>query len=514
MDLCYTSPKRPQPSENGPGVPQEPRSTPSTKATPGDRANPAGEGPGGLGRGMGDQTRPVASTDRQPGPREPSMLPRGRIPAAHPDVQRAGLLAVAQGELDRARTLLASLPPPTLSPQARDLADKSLARWRRVFSRQPDDAPPVTSPRPMLTMLSKLTEESAPVGKDKASLARAVKVAAVLEAEGWHRVGPAELFAARPSTFYKLRATAIHSARRVAEEALEKLEALELLSPEGRRQRARLVDAMAVFEHYPPDAAGRKLAKGATERADAIWPHMAQLLRRHPELAPPQRSTDQQLKLRAFNRHGGRERFWETAKESPHAAVFAVALCCGARPIELARGVAVSILEDGSLRFLVDGAKVVRGLTPRDQKGQEWRETIVAPDAPEARWLASYVRRQGGSAVVAFGSGRWPTLDKAAKAFGDATRAAGRKAFPQMKQPVSPYVFRHLYSAEVKRQGSLSQEELAQALGHLSGKTMQHYGSAVQASHKGRGPTVMSAWAPSPVRHIRPATSKAFVARF
>ena len=218
-----------------------------------------------------------------------------------------------------------------------------------------------------------------------------------------------------------------------------------------------------------------------------------------------------------------RGKLWAAAKDGPLAAPLAVSLCCGCRPLELAHGVSVELDGDGSIRLHTEGVKLKRGdpKKPRENSGQEWRSVWVAPDAPESRFLRGLAKRNGGSVVVRYDApGDMPTV--AAK-WGIEVRKLAKEAFPKLasKVTVNPYVLRHAFSASLKAQvnhlESLTEAErasiISEALGHLSARTADRYGTQAQSRGKSKGPTVIRTSAPSAVRNVRAGNPRRHAAR-
>ena len=195
----------------------------------------------------------------------------------------------------------------------------------------------------------------------------------------------------------------------------------------------------------------------------------------------------------------------------------AVVLCCGARPLQLARGVTVYYdTAEKAVYLHIEGVKRKEGLVPRTQSGQGHQEVWVARDTPESQYLALLARRVGalnGNGYVIDLRLPSKTPEQCATYWKDRVHKFGRKAFGRdFPLRLSPYVLRHAYSAtlkDLKRRGALSDEEVAEALGHLSTRTPSGYARATQAKGA-RGPTVKKVSAPSPVRGRAPRPGPGF----
>ena len=74
------------------------------------------------------------------------------------------------------------------------------------------------------------------------------------------------------------------------------------------------------------------------------------------------------------------------------------------------------------------------------------------------------------------------------KTFAEVIAATGKQIFPRLRGRVSPYVFRHAFSSDLKSAGR-DQAEIARALGHRVTRTQERYG---RSAH-GRGTTSLVA---------------------
>jgi integrase len=171
---------------------------------------------------------------------------------------------------------------------------------------------------------------------------------------------------------------------------------------------------------------------------------------------------------------------------SEYAGSLLLSALFGLRPAELRRGAVVVLVDGRYLGVKIAGAKVTA------TTGQPWRKLVVPADNPVAKRLAGMVESQGeaGRLVVSIVDPR---------KYCDFVRALSRRTFPKAGYVASPYSFRHAFAADQKAQG-LPVEDLAQALGHVSGRSQRSYGSAGQ----GRSPLVtkLGTQAARPVRAL------------
>ncbi len=152
-----------------------------------------------------------------------------------------------------------------------------------------------------------------------------------------------------------------------------------------------------------------------------------------------------------------------TGKHKDAAAICALT---GARSIEIARGARVELKSDGTTAFLLI---TIRGSKLTETTGQPERMLRIRIDSIEARHLAAIATT--GAAVVQTHPAN----------FCAAIIKAGRKAFPCLRETVSPYVFRHSLASDMKAAG-IAPKSIAQVLGHQASESQQAYGFAVSSS--------------------------------
>lgn len=194
----------------------------------------------------------------------------------------------------------------------------------------------------------------------------------------------------------------------------------------------------------------------------------------------------------------------------------------GCRPSELASdlGVEVSAIggdETPALAFRIRGAKTDR---PADDslpaRGQAIREITLRCASPEAHWLHGYLLGLGEAAIRL----TWPPPERSATgvllppaerhrrvsvSIGKRVERLGKIAFPRLARALTPYAFRHALAADMKACGTFTEAEIAAALGHLSARTQQHYGSAASSRGLGAGRAlqITTIRAADPVRAAR-----------
>ena len=237
-----------------------------------------------------------------------------------------------------------------------------------------------------------------------------------------------------------------------------------------RAAEARIRDAVKTLERYPPGT--------GDPRADMQRPS-AYTGAAHSDRSNGKRDALDQRPA------DWRDRLWGEIKERDKDAVAVTALT-GARPAELVKGVRVQHEPNGDLKFTIRGAKL------GDDRGQEKREIVIsrtdAEKSVEGRHLLAEIKP---------GQGRDVRVGDA-KNFSDRVRHASERAMPG-ERTVSPYDFRHAFSARLKADEHLTPADRAAALGQQATRSQEAYGRASSAGHSGSG-SISSASASSGTR--------------
>lgn len=280
----------------------------------------------------------------------------------------------------------------------------------------------------------------------------------------------------------------------------------------------------------------------------------------------PQTRSTKRSALSALNRHQARKqkldadydwrsKFWDAAVLrdeyiSDHMrACISILMITGCRPSELSErhGVTVKVEDEGTSPALVItiqsskadhgiGASLLSTIEPGVHnnaqqtafRGQPYRQMLIRPRTPEALWLARYCRRQQRSASLsAMNSGVQLTIASQEQSksgvwlhpaerdrrvsvkLGKLIGRLGKIAFPRLAT-LTPYVFRHAVTSDLKSDGDFSAEQIACALGHRSTRTGSIYGSASSMGKRPgiRAGQVVSAFAPEPIRSRQTATPR------
>jgi len=166
-----------------------------------------------------------------------------------------------------------------------------------------------------------------------------------------------------------------------------------------------------------------------------------------------------------------------------HQNALAVSLLSGCRPAEIEAGVVVKKDENGNLVLTIRGAKL------SEIRGQETRNLVISPDHFAARHLLAQINDSAPEI----------TVSSNAKAFSDATRQAGKRAFPRLRVGVSPYSIRHAVASQLKASG-IDADAVAMTLGHAATASQSAYG---RAHHGNRGGAALAIVGVSASRAVR-----------
>lgn len=209
----------------------------------------------------------------------------------------------------------------------------------------------------------------------------------------------------------------------------------------------------------------------------------------------------QRRKSKSHPGYNWRDRFWKVAvTPDPHLdddrrACIAALMLTGCRPSELSDdlGVRVLALERAGqphVAFEIAGAKLAEETDESHGKGQERRNIELRCRTPESEWLFAYVKGQGsgqcflGMSAPDYSQNGIPLMptERRRRVTGSLGKLIGRLgevAFPRLQQRLTPYVFRHALSSDLRTRGGIwDKEDIAAALGHRSTRTQKHYGSA------------------------------------
>ncbi len=270
------------------------------------------------------------------------------------------------------------------------------------------------------------------------------------------------------STFHVYRAALNYSGPALLEQVLEKAEC----EKQESRNWWGLVNGMkyclALLDAYPADPDRRHVTLEAGERTTLSWSDHSKNRKR-----PKKKSKRNVLK---YLPDDWMNRVWDQLpKEINHPrargtaadlqAAVAVLSACGCRPAEIEKGVTVYVNAEGLVVIEVEGVKV------SDTAGQESRQLFAKRNTSWTRHLAALA---GSGQAVITADANW--------LYDWVSRIGDRCEFPELKrrnERLSPYVYRHALSAQLKSQGW--PEESIAALGHRVTRTQQHYATRRQA---------------------------------
>lgn len=209
----------------------------------------------------------------------------------------------------------------------------------------------------------------------------------------------------------------------------------------------------------------------------------------------------QRRKAKTFPNYDWRSHFWTTAVipddhlDDHRRACIATFMLTGCRPSEFSDDLGVSVQkvpcrDHSSLLFKILGAKVSDEIGDHSGKGQDWREIELICQTDEALWLFAYVSNMDeGTTFLQLPVATHKTTGemlmplerrrRVSVSLGKLITRLGKIAFPRLRHQLTPYVFRHALTSDLKAAGrALDASDFAAALGHQSARTQKHYGSA------------------------------------
>jgi hypothetical protein len=197
-----------------------------------------------------------------------------------------------------------------------------------------------------------------------------------------------------------------------------------------------------------------------------------------------------------------RERMWERASEPEWQKsrpqllpALAVLWLTGCRPVEIQRGVRM-LLRENLLVVEVVGAKCTdAGGRERGQPKRHYAFTINAEANPALKLLAA----MAGQNTVN-GTGQLRVVHNADYLYNSIV-SLGRSAFPTMRTRVSPYCFRQQMGSDLKADPSVSLEDAAKYMGHLSDYSIGKYGHAIHGRRGGSGIRAHAVQTSRPIKH-------------
>jgi integrase len=184
---------------------------------------------------------------------------------------------------------------------------------------------------------------------------------------------------------------------------------------------------------------------------------------------------------------GWRENMWERASEPEWRKArpqllpaLAVLWLTGCRPAEIQQGVRLFLRGD-LLVVEVAGAKCTdAGGRERGQPKRHYGFKINAEANPALMYL-----RAMAAANMVNSTGQFQVIHNADYLYNSIV-SLGKRAFPTLRTRVSPYCFRQQMGSDLKADPSVSLEDAAKYMGHLSDYSVGKYGHAIHG-RKGSG---------------------------
>lgn len=264
-------------------------------------------------------------------------------------------------------------------------------------------------------------------------------------------------------SYYAYRAALLYGISQEAKTALRARDKAPYLSDEWQAAMQVLQRCQAIFERYPPDPERAHQKNGS---ASFTWVDV----QAHKAKACPQWSPTVKSKKRVLSKLSHIDDWHSklfTQVTPVHKNAAAVCSLTGARPSEVARGVIVQVAGKPDAPYLLI---TIRGTKLTETSGQPERRMQIKINSPEAQHLLGQCQNGNPLTVITNPVNLTAAIIK-----------AGKLAFPQLKMTVSPYVLRHSVSAELKASG-ISEERIAQTLGHQVTKSQQAYGHSAYGS--------------------------------
>lgn len=286
-------------------------------------------------------------------------------------------------------------------------------------------------------------------------------------------------------SYYAYRSALLYCSGELARQALKARDQVEYGSAAWQAAMTELTRLHRVFTRYPPDPAKHHHAAGSSS---FTW----QDIKRHrgQSEAPTLEHSKKHVLGKLRRIAGWREKLFEQISAKHRDAIAVIALT-GARPSEVARGATIRCERNRQGEMLL--VITIAGTKVTATTGQPERTLRVRIHGAIAQHLAARVSEQGGACLK---------VSTQPANLCAASIKAGRKAFPKLKESITPYVFRHAFASDLKA-AQVDPVPLAQALGHQATETQQYYGYAVCASDSS---LVEGVRASAPVRltHRRP----------
>lgn len=277
--------------------------------------------------------------------------------------------------------------------------------------------------------------------------------------------------ASSKNTFYKQRAASIFV---LAESAKSLMNARDKVE-KGTENHAEIVQKLAEISNFFDDFPANSDPENGENVSKITWKDV----KSDEKTASFSKKTGLGKLVKIEN---WQEKLFEKCS-AKHQNALAVSLLSGCRPAEIESGVVIKKDESGNLLLTIRGAKL------SEIRGQETRVLSISPDHFAARHLLAQINDSAPEI----------TVSSNAKAFSDATRQAGKRAFPRLRVGVSPYSIRHAVASQLKASG-VAADAVAMTLGHAATASQSAYG---RAHHGTKGAAALAIVGVSASRQVR-----------
>jgi integrase len=255
-----------------------------------------------------------------------------------------------------------------------------------------------------------------------------------------------------PGSYYAYRAAFLYGTAEEARQALRNRDRLPIGTPDRQAAIEKIQACISRFEMYPPDKKQQHQELGSSS---FTWADVKKTLTQ--DGVNIKRHSKKYMLSALIKRGNWTEKILDLLPEQ-YKQIAAVMSLTGCRPSELGKGVKISQSE-GNLYFCILGSKVT------SKSGQDSRVIGIDMSSKAAQYLVDCMKGREQISIVLAN----------AKSFAEALASAGKSAFPRLRGRVSPYIWRHALSSDMKSSGVLP-EQVAAALGHRVTRTQEHYG--------------------------------------
>ena len=262
--------------------------------------------------------------------------------------------------------------------------------------------------------------------------------------------------------FYAYRAALLYGIALEARQALNLRDKSACGSQEWQSAMAVINRCRLILERYPPDPERNHRYSDSTS---FTWSAIKSNKFKTATGWNATISSKKRVLGKIRNIHDWRTRLFQQVTPK-HKSATAICILTGCRPSEISRGVRIELADTSDGQRLII---TIRGSKLTANSGQPERKMAIRIDTDEAKHLAQLAN---DSSV---------TVTTHPANFCAAIIKAGRLAFPNLRETVSPYVLRHALASDLKA-ANASLDVIAQILGHQATESQQAYGFAVSQS--------------------------------